>query len=54
MNCTNDSEFYSFHGSGAHFVMGDGSVQFVAQSISGPAFVALCTRDFGDISSLAD
>ncbi len=54
LNCTNDSEFYSFHGSGAHFVMGDGSVQFVAQSVSGPAFVALCTRDYGDISSLPD
>lgn len=51
MNCTNDSEFYSFHGSGAHFVLGDGSVQFIAQSVSGPAFVALCTRDYGDISS---
>lgn len=51
LNCTNDSEFYAFHGSGAHFVFGDGSVQFIAQSISGPAFVALCTRDFGDIST---
>ncbi len=49
MNCTNDSEFYSFHTSGAHFVFGDGSVQYLAQSISGPAFVALCTRDYGDI-----
>lgn len=51
MNCTNDSEFYSFHGSGAHFVLGDGSVQFIAQSVAGPAFVALCTRDYGDISA---
>jgi prepilin-type N-terminal cleavage/methylation domain-containing protein len=51
MNCTNDSEFYSFHTSGAHYVMGDGSVQYIAQSISGPAFVALCTRDYGDIST---
>ncbi|MCU0709684.1 MAG: DUF1559 domain-containing protein [Pirellula sp.] len=49
MNCTNDSEFYSFHGSGAHFVFGDGSVQYLAQSIAGPTFVALCTRDYGDI-----
>jgi prepilin-type N-terminal cleavage/methylation domain-containing protein/prepilin-type processing-associated H-X9-DG protein len=54
MNCTNDSEFYSFHGSGAHFVMGDGSVQYIPQSIAGPAFVALCTRDYGDIASPVD
>jgi prepilin-type N-terminal cleavage/methylation domain-containing protein len=54
MNCTNDSEFYAFHGSGAHFVLGDGSVQFIAQSIAGPAFVALCTRDQGDISNIPE
>lgn len=54
MNCTNDSEFYSFHGSGAHFVLGDGSVQYLAQSIAGPAFVALCTRDYGDIAAAID
>lgn len=54
MNCTNDSELYSFHGSGAHFVMGDGSVQFFPTSIAGPAFVALCTRDYGDIANIPD
>ncbi len=51
INCTNDSEVYSHHGSGAHFVMGDGSVQFLASNIAGPAFVALCTRDRGDIAN---
>ena len=51
INCTNDSEVYSHHGSGAHFVMGDGSVQYLAQNIAGPAFVALCTRDRGDIAN---
>lgn len=52
LNCTNDSELYSFHGSGGHFVMGDGSVQYISQNISGPAFIALCTRDFGDIATI--
>lgn len=54
MNCTNDSEFYAFHGSGAHYVVGDGSVQFISANIAGPAFVALCTRDFGDIGNFGD
>ena len=54
MNCTNDSEFYAFHGSGAHFVVGDGSVQFLSANISGPSFVALCTRDRGDIGKFED
>ena len=52
LNCTNDSEFYAFHGSGAHFVFGDGSVQFISSNIAGPAFVALCTRDRGDIATI--
>ncbi|MFM7976273.1 MAG: DUF1559 domain-containing protein [Pirellula sp.] len=54
MNCTNDSEFYAFHGSGAHFVVGDGSVQFLSANIAGPSFVALCTRDRGDIGKFED
>jgi prepilin-type N-terminal cleavage/methylation domain-containing protein len=54
MNCTNDSEFYAFHGSGAHYVVGDGSVQFISANIAGPAFVALCTRDLGDIGNFGD
>jgi prepilin-type N-terminal cleavage/methylation domain-containing protein/prepilin-type processing-associated H-X9-DG protein len=49
MNCTNDSELYSFHNGGAQFLFGDGSVQFLSQSISGATFVALLTRDRGDI-----
>jgi prepilin-type N-terminal cleavage/methylation domain-containing protein len=53
MNCTNDSEFYAFHGSGAHFVV-DGSVQFISANIAGPSFVALCTRDRGDIGKFED
>ncbi len=49
MNCTNDSEIYSFHNGGAMFVMGDGAVVFLPQTIDAKTFVALLTRDRGDI-----
>ena len=49
MNCTNDSELYAFHSGGGQFLFGDGSVQFLSQSINGATFVALLTRDRGDI-----
>ena len=49
MNCTNDSELYSFHVGGGEFVFADSSVHFLSQSIDGKAFVALLTRSFGDI-----
>jgi len=52
LNCTNDSEFYAFHGSGGHFVFADGSVQFVASNMAAPAFVAMCTRDYGDLFTI--
>ncbi len=49
MNCTNDSELYAFHSGGAQFLFADGSVQFIAQTVNGPTFVALLTRDRGDV-----
>ncbi len=49
MNCTNDSELYAFHIGGAQFLFGDGSVHFLSQSINGQTFVAVMTRDRGDI-----
>lgn len=48
-NCTNQEEIYSFHVGGAFFGMGDGSVHFVADSISPQAFVSLFTRDSDDV-----
>jgi prepilin-type N-terminal cleavage/methylation domain-containing protein len=48
-NCNNNEEIYSFHVGGAFFGMGDGSVHFVADSISPQAFVSLFTRDSDDI-----
>lgn len=49
MNCTNDSELYAFHNGGAQFLFGDGSVHFLSQNINGATFVAVMTRDRGDI-----
>lgn len=49
MNCTNDSEIYSFHTGGGLFTMGDGSVQFFSANLDPKTFVALMTRDRGDI-----
>ena len=49
MNCTNDSELYSFHNGGSQFLFADGSVHFLSQSIAGQSFIALLTRDRGDI-----
>ncbi|MFO0788599.1 MAG: DUF1559 domain-containing protein [Pirellulales bacterium] len=49
MNCTNNEEIYSFHKGGAYFVMGDGAVKFVADSIEPEVFVSLFTRDANDI-----
>ncbi len=50
MNCTNDSEIYSFHNGGAMFTFGDGSVQFLSASIDAKTFVAVLTRDRGDVA----
>ncbi len=49
MNCTNDSELYSFHVGGAQFLFADSSVHFLSQSIDGRTFVALLTRAYGDV-----
>jgi prepilin-type processing-associated H-X9-DG protein len=51
MNCNNDSEAYSFHTGGVSVCMADGSVRFLRQSISPAAFIALCTAQFGEVSS---
>ncbi|MFO1066597.1 MAG: DUF1559 domain-containing protein [Pirellulales bacterium] len=52
MNCTNDSEIYSFHNGGSMFTMCDGSVQYFASNINGQVFIALLTRDRGDIATI--
>ncbi len=49
INCSNDSEFYSFHTGGVHVLMGDGSVRFLSENLSGQTLIALTTRGYGDI-----
>jgi prepilin-type N-terminal cleavage/methylation domain-containing protein len=51
INCTNDSEVYSFHSSGVTMLRCDGSVQYFSRNMHGPSFIAILTRDFGDIST---
>ena len=49
MNCTNDSEFYSFHSGGINVTLADGSVRFLRQSISAAILAALVTAQGNDI-----
>lgn len=49
MNCTNDSEMYSFHVGGAQTLLADGSVRFLSENIAGSSLVALITLQQGDI-----
>ena len=49
MNCTNDSELYSFHTGGINVCLADGSVRFLRSSIAPATLAALITRDGGDI-----
>ncbi|MEW4565866.1 DUF1559 domain-containing protein [Bremerella sp. JC770] len=51
INCSNHSSagIYSFHPGGANFGFGDGSVQFIPETISGATLFALCTRQNGEV-----
>ncbi len=49
INCTNDSEFYSFHTGGVQVLMCDGSVRFVSENTSGTTLTAIGTRSNGEI-----
>jgi prepilin-type N-terminal cleavage/methylation domain-containing protein/prepilin-type processing-associated H-X9-DG protein len=44
LNCSNNSEIYSFHPAGANVVFADGSVHFLSQSINLCVLAALVTR----------
>jgi prepilin-type processing-associated H-X9-DG protein len=50
INCTNlaGGSFYSFHAGGCHFLMCDGSVRFIAESISQYTLASLITRQKGE------
>ena len=47
VNCTNSNEIYAFHTGGANIVLGDGSVRFLAASVS-IRVVARITRAGGE------
>ena len=51
INATNVSEVYAKHTGGANFVMADGSVRFIAETISANEFASLVTRSGGDINT---
>jgi prepilin-type processing-associated H-X9-DG protein len=43
------SEIYSFHPGGANFTFGDGTVRFIADSVSEDAFISVLTAQNGDL-----
>ncbi|MFN9718078.1 MAG: DUF1559 domain-containing protein [Planctomycetota bacterium] len=49
INCTNDSEMYSFHTGGVQTVLADGSVRFISENISGATLVGLITLAGGEV-----
>ncbi len=49
LNCSNDSEVYSFHTSGANVVFADGSVHFLTSGVSLCVLAALVTKAGGEV-----
>jgi prepilin-type processing-associated H-X9-DG protein len=54
INCTNKrgNGYYSFHPGGAQFLMGDGSVRFVGDTVAQFPFAAMITRKKGEAVQL--
>jgi prepilin-type N-terminal cleavage/methylation domain-containing protein/prepilin-type processing-associated H-X9-DG protein len=54
INCSNirDNGYHCFHPGGAHFLLCDGSVNFVSETIDAPTMASLLTRSNGDIVTL--
>ena len=48
VNCSNQGEAYSFHSGGANVCMGDGSVRFLAESVSLKALLTMAARGDGN------
>jgi prepilin-type N-terminal cleavage/methylation domain-containing protein/prepilin-type processing-associated H-X9-DG protein len=54
LNCSNNSEVYSFHNGGANVVLADGSVHYIKQSIDLCTLAKLVTRGGGEVIGSAD
>jgi prepilin-type processing-associated H-X9-DG protein len=54
LNCSNNSEIYSFHTGGANVVMADGSVHFLAEDINFCLLAAMYTRAGGEVVTRFD
>ena len=50
MNCNNSNELYSFHGSGSHAAMCDGSVRFMAASTPISVIAAWVSAQLGEVA----
>jgi len=50
MNCTSDNEMFSFHTGGDNIAFGDGSVQFVSQSITLPVAAIYISKSGGEVN----
>ena len=48
VNCSNDSEIYSFHIGGAVILMGDGSVRFISENMSAATLTAIISMNRSD------
>jgi prepilin-type N-terminal cleavage/methylation domain-containing protein/prepilin-type processing-associated H-X9-DG protein len=51
VNCNNANQFYGFHSGGVNALRGDGSVQFLKESIAPGILAALVTRAGGEVIS---
>jgi hypothetical protein len=49
VNCNNVSQFFGFHTGGCNTVRGDGSVQFLSESVAPGVLAALVTRAGGEV-----
>ncbi|MGL4424134.1 MAG: DUF1559 domain-containing protein [Gemmataceae bacterium] len=54
MNCSNESEPFSFHTQGVNACMGDGSVRFIRSNIPAATWAALVTATAGEVPGSLD